>query len=103
MIKLARVATVAALLGGVVAGIAPTASASPAKTKVLETITVRAEAKTSATALGTIPKGTIITVDNTGAVRGGEYTACNRTERAWYPVKWNGAHGYVVAACIHSM
>ncbi|MEU1982112.1 SH3 domain-containing protein [Nocardia sp. NPDC019395] len=100
MTKLVRVATLAALAGGIVAGVAPTASATPVKTKILETITVRAEASGSSTAVGTIPKGTVMTIDDNASVGGKEYTACGRTERVWYPVEWNGAKGWVVAACL---
>ncbi|MEU1982218.1 hypothetical protein [Nocardia sp. NPDC019395] len=100
MIKLARAATLAVLVGSVLAGLAPTASADMSKTKVLETITLRAKASGDSTAVGTIPKGSIIMTDSTGVVKGKEYTACGATQLAWYATEWQGIKGYVVASCI---
>ncbi|MGW2422205.1 SH3 domain-containing protein [Streptomyces sp. NPDC001709] len=98
--KLARVATVVALVGGVVAGVVPAASAAPAKSRTLASITLRAKPTAKSTALGVIPKGTVITTNDTSYVAGATYKACGVKERLWYPVKWKGAKGYVVAACL---
>lgn len=100
MKKLARFATVAALVGGVVVGTVPAATAAPAKAKMLASVTLRAKATSSSTALGVIPKGTVVSYDDVSYVVGGKYTACGVTQKIWYPVTWKGVKGYIVAACM---
>ncbi|WP_405577223.1 SH3 domain-containing protein [Streptomyces sp. NBC_01190] len=89
-----------ALAGGIVFGTVSPASADTAKYQVLEAVNVRATATKSSTALGVIPKGTIITINDSAPVAGGTYTACGVTEAIWYRTTWHGASGYVVASCL---
>jgi hypothetical protein len=98
--KLARVVTVAALVGGFVAGVAPAATAAPAKAKLLDSVTLRAKATSNSTARGVIPKGSTVSYDDVSYVVGGKYTACGVTEKIWYPVTYKGVKGYIVAACM---
>ena len=99
MTTLARVATLAALVGGVLAGIAPTASAETVKVKTLETLTVRANADDNSRAVGTIPKGT--TFKTSDLIHGGgSYKACGYKDSNWTAVSWNGAKGWVVRSCV---
>ncbi|GHE11510.1 hypothetical protein [Streptomyces alanosinicus] len=98
--RLARVATVVALVGGVVAGAVPAATAAPAKAKMLESVTLRAKPTNKSTARGIIPKGAVVNTNDTAYVAGATYKACGIKERLWYPVTWKGMKGYVVAACM---
>ncbi|WP_327704018.1 SH3 domain-containing protein [Streptomyces decoyicus] len=69
------------------------------KVKAQATVTVRAKPKTKSAAVGTIPKGTVITIDDADDVAGSRYTACGITDKVWHRVKWHGAKGWVVDAC----
>ncbi|MEU6851375.1 SH3 domain-containing protein [Actinacidiphila alni] len=95
-----HVATVVALAGGIAFGAVSPASADTGKYQVLEAVNVRAKATKTSTALGVIPKGTIITINDSAPVAGGTYTACGVTEAIWYRTTWHGASGYVVASCL---
>jgi uncharacterized protein YgiM (DUF1202 family) len=95
-----RVVSAVVLAGGIVFGAGATASADTGKYQVLEAVNVRAKATKTSTALGVIPKGTIITINDSAPVAGGTYTACGVTEAIWYRTTWHGASGYVVASCL---
>lgn len=98
--RLARVAAVVALVGGVVAGAVPAAEAAPAKAKVLQSVTLRAKPTAKSAARGVVPKGAIVNSNDTAYVAGAVYKACGVKERAWYPVTYKGTKGYIVAACM---
>ncbi|MEU2056738.1 SH3 domain-containing protein [Streptomyces bungoensis] len=92
--------TVVALVSGVVAGAAPAATAAPAKAKLLESVTLRAKPTNRSTARGVVPKGAVVSTNDTGSVAGATYKACGVKEKLWYPVTWKGTKGYIVAACM---
>ncbi|AZS73867.1 hypothetical protein DDE74_25615 [Streptomyces lydicus] len=69
------------------------------KVKAQATVTVRAKPKTKSAAVGTIPKGTVITYDDADDVTGSRYKACAISDNVWHRVKWHGAKGWVADAC----
>lgn len=92
--------TAAVVVGGL--PLATAAQAAPVPTRFLQSVTLRAKPTTSSTALGIIPKGTVLSIDDVGYVMGGTYKACGAPENVWYPATWHGVKGWVVAACITS-
>ncbi|MEU6220538.1 SH3 domain-containing protein [Streptomyces sp. NPDC047022] len=97
-----KLMAVAATAAAVVVGGLPFATAAQAAqvpTRFLQSVTLRAKPTTSSTALGVIPKGTVLSMTDIGYVFGGTYTACGATENVWYPATWHGVKGWVVAAC----
>ncbi|MER5972125.1 hypothetical protein ACFYYR_03325 [Streptomyces sp. NPDC001922] len=107
----ALVVAAAAVMGTTLTSGVATASTAPTtqaaevgtaaawKVKAQQTLTVRAKRTTKSAAVGTMPKGTVITTDDLDGVPGSRYKVCGTTDTNWYPVKWHGAKGWVVAAC----
>ncbi|SDN04216.1 hypothetical protein SAMN04487981_103358 [Streptomyces sp. cf386] len=103
--------TTAALIGTALTGTAGTASAATAdcssslvNVKPKESVNLRSQPKTSATALGVWGKGKPggVCFGDRGPTTGGSYTACGKTSNKWYFGGPNSSsvEGWVPATCL---